>query len=289
MGEKESDKPAQVNLEMPSFGLRRKKKAKGEVVEPAAAPVAPEAEQAGEAAAPEERPEVSTPAEVAPAAEAAPAPTPTSAPEPEPAPTSRFAPPAAAAPAAEPVTRSVAEPVTGPTPARSAAAGTTADGALADDLGTIADVDAAEDAPAKKQQLKVQLPEFKAPRLPVIPTMTASAITGVLVGLLACLGTYGGLQGCEAIRDNDSCGGPGLLLVLAILAIMVVAGTWLLKLFAVRDAGSVSFMAVGLLSMLVLAILIPWVFEWFMLIVVPVLGALCYMLAHFVTALFDED
>lgn len=271
MGEKESDKPAQVNLEMPSFGLRRKKKSRGEAEEPAAAepavvePAAPEAEQAPEAA-PEAVTEVSAPAEVASAAEVAPAPAPEVSPEPEPAPTSRFAPPATevAAPAEAAPAVAPAKPVREPEP------------------------EAADEAPAKKQ-VKVQLPEFKAPRLPVIPTMTASAITGVVIGLLACVGTYLGLNGCEAIKNTDSCGGPGLLLVLAILAIMVVAGTYLLKLFAVRDAGSVSFMAVGMLSMLVLAILIPWIFEWFMLIVVPVLGAGCYMLAHYVTALFDED
>lgn len=299
MGEKESDKPAQVNLEMPSFGLRRKKKSRGEAEEPAAAePAAPEAEQP-EAAAAEVAPEVTAPAEVAPSAEATPAPAPVASPEPEPVtpdptPTSRFAPPTAAeAPAevaATPVSapEPVREPVVEPAPVRPAAAATptTGDGALADDLET--ETDPADEAPAKKQ-LKVQLPEFRAPRLPVIPTMTASAITGVVVGLLACVGTYAGLRGCEAIKKTDSCGGPGLLLVLAILALMVVAGTWLLKLFAVRDAGSVSFMAVGMLSMLVLAVLIPWIFAWFMLIVVPVLGAGCYMLAHYVTALFDED
>jgi hypothetical protein len=155
--------------------------------------------------------------------------------------------------------------------------------------------------PAKAPKPKPEKAE-KAPRVPAppkdraplvsVPEMAAgvgSAIVGLLVGLLACGATWASLQGCEKIRGTSSCGGPGFLVLLAILLVLVVVGALLLRLFRVPQPPSTSFLAVGLLSMLTLLVLANWIFEWWMVLVIPPLAALCYVLAQWVTRHSADD
>jgi hypothetical protein len=127
------------------------------------------------------------------------------------------------------------------------------------------------------------------PELPRISGAMAAVVTGLIIGLLACGATWVSLQGCEAIRGTSSCGGPGFLLLLAILIVLVLAGSVLLSLLRVPEAASTSFLAVGLLAMLVLLVLTSWIFQWWMVLVIPPLAAGTYSLAHWVTAHAGED
>jgi hypothetical protein len=127
------------------------------------------------------------------------------------------------------------------------------------------------------------------PAMPRISGQKASAITGLIIGLLACAGTWISLQGCEAIRGTSSCGGPGFLLLLVILIVLVLAGSGLLTLLRVPEASSTSFLAVGLLAMLVLLVLTSWIFHWWMVLIIPPLAAGTYSLAHWVTTHAGED
>lgn len=159
-------------------------------------------------------------------------------------------------------------------------------------------VDAKAAKAAKPPKPKLE----KAPRVPKppkdraplvsVPEMAAevgAAIVGLLVGLLACGATWVSLQGCEAIRGTSSCGGPGFLVLLVILLLLVVAGAFLLRLFRVPQPPSTSFLAVGLLSMLTLLLLASWIFEWWIVLIVPPLSAGCYVLAQWVTRHSAED
>lgn len=135
-------------------------------------------------------------------------------------------------------------------------------------------------------------PKDRAPRLPTFPDTDptrACAIVGVVIGLLACGATWLSLQGCEAIRGTSSCGGPGFLVLLVILVLLVLAGSLLLRMFRVPESPSTSFLAVGLLSMLTLLILTNWIFEWWMVLIIPPLAAACYVVAQFVTSTIDSD
>jgi hypothetical protein len=131
--------------------------------------------------------------------------------------------------------------------------------------------------------------ERTRPVLPALSGRVASVVTGLLVGLLGAALTFGSLRGCEALRGTESCGGgPGLLLLVAILIVMVLAGAVVLGLLGVAEPRSTSFLAVGVLCVVALVTLMEQVFSPWMFLVVPVLSALCFLLSHWVSTAFVD-
>jgi hypothetical protein len=111
-----------------------------------------------------------------------------------------------------------------------------------------------------------------------------------VVGLLGAALTYGGLQGCEALRGTDSCGdGPGFLLLLGILAVLVVAGGGLLAWLGVPDPRSTSFLGVGITTVVAMVALLETLFSAWMFVVAPAVSAAAYLLAWWVTTRFVEQ
>jgi hypothetical protein len=145
-----------------------------------------------------------------------------------------------------------------------------------------------EPKPAKAARPPKPPREKREVNLPEVSGMTVSVSTGILVGLLACGATYLGLQGCEAIKGTSSCGGPGFFLLVAIMIALVLIGSFIMKAFRVTDPGSTAFLAVGLLAVIVLLFLVEVIFEWWMVIAIPVIGAGTFALSHWVTATFIE-
>ncbi len=125
--------------------------------------------------------------------------------------------------------------------------------------------------------------ERRAPRArrtgPPIPPSVAAPLTGLVVGLVGAVLTYGGLRGCELARGTDSCGdGPGGLLLLAILVVMVLAGGALLAWLRVPDPRSTSFLGVGLTAVVAVVALLETLFSAWMFVVVPLVSAAAYLL-----------
>ncbi len=112
---------------------------------------------------------------------------------------------------------------------------------------------------------------------------TAALAVGAAVGLLGCVLTWVGLQGCELVTGTDSCGGPGLLVLVLILVAMVAAGAAALRLLGVRDAATLSLLGVGLLATTALVFLTGYLDEPWMFLVVPGLTSLCFGAANWVT------
>ena len=161
----------------------------------------------------------------------------------------------------------------------------------AEDAGAAAPVIAAQErspdedpgaAPGERRK------ERRAFSLPSIGGMPAAIVTGALVGALTVGLTWAALRGCEAVKGTSSCGGPGLLLLVVILILAILLGSFLLRAFGVPDPGSNSFLAVGLLAVLTLLFLMDALFSWWILVVVPVLAILTFALAHWVTVAFIE-
>lgn len=126
--------------------------------------------------------------------------------------------------------------------------------------------------------------------LPAVPGRVAAAVTGLVVGMAGALGTYGAIAGCKAVRGVGSCGGaPGFLILVAILALMVLFGMALLTALQVRDPGSTSFLAVGVVTVVVMLVLLDVVFSPWMFVVVPLLSAAAFLLAHWVTTRFEDE
>jgi hypothetical protein len=127
-------------------------------------------------------------------------------------------------------------------------------------------------------------PRRKAPRTaPLLAPRVAAGLTGLLVGAAGTALTYGSLRGCEMLRGTESCGGPGLLLLVAILALMVLAGALLLALLKVSTARGTSFLGVGLMAVVVLVALMEQLFSVWMFLAVPLICAVSYVAAHWVT------
>lgn len=123
-----------------------------------------------------------------------------------------------------------------------------------------------------------------------IPAGLAVVLTGLFVGGLGTGLTYLGLQGCETLTGTDSCGGaPGLLLLVAILALMVLFGSIMLRLFRVSEPGSTSFLAVGIVTVVALVGLLDMIFSAWMFAVMPALSAVAYALSRWVTTRFAAE
>ena len=75
---------------------------------------------------------------------------------------------------------------------------------------------------------------------------------------------------------------------MAILAVAVLIGTALLRLAQVPEPGSTSFLAVGLLSVATLLFLVGSIFQWWMVIVIPLVSMATFLLAHWVTSTYVD-
>lgn len=151
-----------------------------------------------------------------------------------------------------------------------------------------------EEAPrrrSKKQKREKPRQKTREPRTtPLLPGRVAALLTGLVVGAAGAAGTYGAMTGCEAVRGVSSCGGaPGFFILVAIVVLMILLGTGILKLLRVGDAGSTSFLAVGLVAVIVMLVLLDVIFSVAMFAVVPALSALSFVLAHWVTTRFADD
>jgi hypothetical protein len=110
-------------------------------------------------------------------------------------------------------------------------------------------------------------------------------LVGGVVGLAAVLLTWGSLQLCEAATGTASCdGGPGLVMLLAILIALTYLGGWLLRGLGISDAGSTSFLAVGLLAVVAMLLLVDSLDEWTGTVWVVVVTIAAYALSWRVTA-----
>jgi hypothetical protein len=260
MADQDRDGPS---LELPSFGFRRKKKSK----------------------------------KASAAAEVEPTPSPEPTPAPEPTETAPAPAPPAPEPAVEPQPEPTPEPATEPMPvAREGSASQPAASSETPGRPMFADeTPAAATAVAAPQDSEVsetKVDEPKKRRRPFrlsIGAIPGAIVTGILVGLVTVGLTWGSLQLCEFIRGASTCGGTGLIVLLLILLAMVFLGAGLLRLFGVADAGSTSFLAIGLLTVVVLVFLVDLLFNWWMIIVIPCVTLLTYTLSAWVTTSFVDS
>ncbi len=109
------------------------------------------------------------------------------------------------------------------------------------------------------------------------------------MGLLGVGLTYGSLQACDAITGTDSCGGPGLLVVLLVVVVMILAGNAMLRAFGVGEPGGLSFLGVAIFVAVCLVFLVEQLLEPWMIVVGPLLCALGFGTAHWVVNRFNAE
>jgi len=127
-------------------------------------------------------------------------------------------------------------------------------------------------------------------RFPGIHPAWAAIITGAVSGLICVLLVKGATAGCEAVKDNSSCGdGLGLLAVIVILALEVLIGANLLKAWKVSDPFSTSFLGVGLVAMVAMLFFLDVIDNASMVGVIPAITAISFLLSWWVTVRFVEE
>ncbi len=140
-----------------------------------------------------------------------------------------------------------------------------------------------------------EVPTPKAPKertpltLPVINPRIAALVTGLIVGFVGVLLSFGASQGCESVRGVGSCGGIGLFALLAVLAIQVMLGAALLKAWRLTDPTSTSFLGVGLVAVMALLFFLSQLDSVWMLLVLPVLTAITFLVSWWVTETFVQE
>jgi hypothetical protein len=132
--------------------------------------------------------------------------------------------------------------------------------------------------------------ELLVARLPEVKSVYAAIISGLLAGLAAVLLAIGASKGCEAVRDNSSCGGgAGLLAIVAILAIEVAVGANLLKAWQISDPFSTSFLGVGVVATIAMLVFLDDLNSPWMLLVIPLMTAVAFALSWWVTVKFIDE
>ena len=126
-------------------------------------------------------------------------------------------------------------------------------------------------------------------RLPDMAASTAVILVGALIGLAGCVLTFLGLQGCELVTGTDSCGGPGLLVLVVILVAMVLLGGVVLRALRVAEAGNISFLGVGIMTVVALTFFADQLYAPWMFLVVPLVTALSFGVARWITTRYAED
>ena len=182
----------------------------------------------------------------------------------------------------EPVPEPVAEPEPLDEPEPVAALEPVAEPEPVAETAVLTSPDAPTEAPGQRKAPRAR------PSLPTLPGWVAALVGGLVVGAFGAGLTWVSLVGCDAVRGTQSCGGAGVLVIFVILVLMVLFGGLVLALLHLSDAKATSFLAVGVLLVVVLltpqdALFSPWMF-----LVVPLVSAAAFVLAHWVTATFVE-
>ena len=145
----------------------------------------------------------------------------------------------------------------------------------------------AEPAPQPVPHEPVEPSDETPSAAPAITGYPAAVVTGLVVGALLVGLVWAALQGCEWARGTSSCGRPGFVVLVAILALMVIAGRVLLARFGVADPGSTSLLGVGVVAVVVLLFLTGQLFEWWAALLVTAVAMASFAVAHWVTTAFD--
>jgi len=126
-------------------------------------------------------------------------------------------------------------------------------------------------------------------QLPAVPGGIAATVIGIVCGLIAVGLAALAADGCATIRGVGGCGSFGLAALVAILAIEVLVGSLLLRLFRVDDPTSTSFLGVGLVAVIAMLFFLDAIDSVWMVLVIPLLSAGAFWLAWWVTATFVEE
>jgi hypothetical protein len=123
---------------------------------------------------------------------------------------------------------------------------------------------------------------------PPLPPLLVLAVVGLLAGFVTIAMIWLSEQGCNQLRDTPNCGAVGFpLLVLTVVVTIVLAALALTKL-AMPHPRLVAFLGVMFMLLIVLAFLTDHLSSTWNLLVVPVLSAVTFLVAHLIAGRLER-
>lgn len=111
----------------------------------------------------------------------------------------------------------------------------------------------------------------------------AATLTGAFCGGLTVLLAWATSEGCSAIRSGGTCGGYGLVALIAILGIDVILASALLRAFKIADPATTSLLGVGLVGVLAMLFFLRDTQSSAMVYVIPILMAVTFAASWWLT------
>jgi hypothetical protein len=123
---------------------------------------------------------------------------------------------------------------------------------------------------------------------PPLPPLLILAVVGLLCGFATIALVWLSERGCDRVRDTPNCGAMGFpLLVLTVVA-TIVLGALALSRLAMPHPRLVAFLGVMFMLLIVLAFLSNDLFTTWTLLVIPVLTAITFLVAHLIAGRLER-
>ena len=123
---------------------------------------------------------------------------------------------------------------------------------------------------------------------PPLPPLLILAVVGLLAGFVTIGCIWLSEQGCSRVRDTPNCGAMGFpLLILTVIVTIVLAAVALTRL-AMPHPRLVAFLGVMFMLLVVLAFLTDHLSSTWSLLVVPVLSAVTFLVAHLIAGRLER-
>lgn len=153
--------------------------------------------------------------------------------------------------------------------------------------------------PAKKPKAPKPPREPKAAKQPKDPSqrrinfgtpsgLSAAVMIGAIVGALMALAVWFSGTVSQWTRGTSSLGDKGAIILIAVFALAVVVGGYLLRLAGARSPFTISFLGSALVAVLSMLFLTDVFNHAWGVIIVVILSAAAYALAHWVTTTYID-
>ncbi|MDX6248962.1 MAG: hypothetical protein QOF10_2322 [Kribbellaceae bacterium] len=123
---------------------------------------------------------------------------------------------------------------------------------------------------------------------PPLPPLLILAVVGLLCGFATIALVWLSERGCDRVRDTPNCGAMGLPLLVLTVAVTIVLGALALSRLAIPHPRLVAFLGVMFMLLIVLAFLSNDLFSTWTLLVVPVLTAITFLVAHLIAGRLER-
>jgi hypothetical protein len=123
---------------------------------------------------------------------------------------------------------------------------------------------------------------------PLLPPLLILAVVGLLCGFATVALVWLSERGCDRVRDTPNCGALGLPLLVLTVIITIVLGALALSRLGMPQPRLVAFLGVMFMLLIVVGLLSGQLFSTWVLLVVPVLTAITFLVAHLVAGRLER-